>query len=326
VNTVQVADDIYQLKVPMRHNPLGYTYSYFLRESKTLIDAGIPGGEAFSALEKQLEELGTRVKDLQGIIITHMHNDHVGLIGYIRQRSDVKTTAHRIAEEHQQAMIHWYSDMYRNISEELQMLGGSSFQQYLNRFEHAFREDPKPLKLDFLVEDGAVLDLPDAKLHVIWTPGHAAEHICLHDKERRILFSGDHVLPKITSHVSEHTWEKRDPLGDYLGSLLKVRDLPVDLILPGHEQSFTDLHTRIAQLFRHHDARLEEVRVALRNKRSTVFEVASAIHWDSRPWPLMDFWTKRMAATETYAHLIYLRNREEITEDTVEGTLYYATA
>ncbi len=321
---MQVADGVYQFKVPMRHNPLGYTYSYFLSEAKTLIDAGIPDYSSLAALEKQLKEQRTDVKDLERVIITHMHNDHVGLIDYIREYADVETVAHRIAEEHQQAQIEWYRDMYKNISEELQMLGGGSFQQFLSRFEHAFREDPKPLRLDKLVEDGATLELPGYKLKVIWTPGHAAEHIVLHDEERRILFSGDHVLPKITSHVSEHTWEKRDPLGDYLNSLVKVRDLPVDLILPGHETSFTDLPARVAQLFKHHEARLEEVRVAIRNGKSTVFEVASAIHWDSRPWPLMDFWTKRMAATETYAHLVYLRNKGEISESTSDGTLHYA--
>ncbi len=320
---MQVAEGVYQFKVPMRHNPLGYTYSYFLKESRTLIDAGIPGWDAYAALEKQLQEQDTRIKDLERIIITHMHNDHVGLIDYIRERSDIKTTAHRVAEERQQEQIRYYKDMYRSISEELQLLGGGSFQQFLSRFEHAFREDPEPLKLDNLVEDGAVLDLPGAKLRVVWTPGHAAEHICLHDAERRILFSGDHVLPKITSHVSEHTWEKRDPLGDYLNSLVKVRDLPIDLILPGHEHSFTSLPDRVAQLFKHHEARLEEVRGALRGGKSTVFEVASTIHWDSRPWLIMDFWTKRMAATETYTHLVYLRNRGEIREKTIDGVLRY---
>ena len=321
---MQVADGVYQFKVPMRHNPLGYTYSYFLKESKTLIDAGIPGWDAFAALEKQLAEQGTRVNELERIIITHMHNDHVGLIDYIRERAEVKTLVHKIAEERQQEQIRWYGDMYKNVSEELQLLGGGSFQQFLSRFEHAFREDPKPLRLDQFLEDGDVIDLPGAKLRVIWTPGHAAEHICLHDAERRILFSGDHVLPKITSHVSEHTWEKRDPLGDYLSSLLKVKDLPVDLILPGHEHSFTNLPDRVVQLFKHHEARLEEVKGALKNGRSSVFDVAGAIHWDSRPWPIMDFWTKRMAATETYAHLVYLCNKGEITEKTVEGVLRYS--
>jgi glyoxylase-like metal-dependent hydrolase (beta-lactamase superfamily II) len=323
---MQVADGVHQFKVPMKHNPLGYTYSYFLKESGTLIDAGIPSWDAFGALEKQLSEQGTHVKDLQRVLITHMHNDHVGLIGYLRERVDVKTLAHRVAEERQQEQIRIYKEMYRNTSEELQRMGGGSFQQFLSRFEHAFREDPEPLRLDQLLEDGDILDLPGAKLRVIWTPGHAAEHICFHDEERRILFSGDHVLPKITSHVSLHTWEKRDPLGDYLKSLDKIKDIPVDLILPGHETNFTDLPGRIAQLKQHHEARLGEVKAALQGGKDMVFDVAATIHWDSRPWIIMDFWTKRMAAAETYAHIVYLRNKGEIGEKSVDGVLHYSLA
>jgi len=323
---MQVSEGVHQFKVPMRHNPLGYTYSYLLKESKTLIDAGIPGWDAYNALEKQLSEQGLRITDIQRIIVTHMHNDHVGLIDYIRQRAPIKVITHRLAYERQRQYVAVYKDMYKNISEELQLLGGGSFQQLLNRFEHAFREDSDPLKIDETVEDGDILDLPGAKLKVIWTPGHAAEHICLFDEERSILLSGDHVLPKITSHVSEHTWEKRDPLGDYLNSLLKVRDLPVDLILPGHEVSFKSLPDRVSQLFKHHEARLTEVKEALKRGKETVFEVAGAIHWDSRPWLVMDFWTKRMAATETYAHLVYLRNKGEITESTEAGVLHYRPA
>jgi glyoxylase-like metal-dependent hydrolase (beta-lactamase superfamily II) len=321
---MQVADDVHQFKVPMRHNPLGYTYSYFHKESKTLIDAGIPDWDSLNSLERQLGEQGTRLKDLERIIITHMHNDHVGLIDYIRQSVNVETLAHRAAEERQQEQIRIYKEMYRNTSEELQLMGGGSFQQFLSRFEHAFSEDKEPLRLDKLLEDGDTIDLAGMKVKVIWTPGHAAEHICLHDANRRILFSGDHVLPKITSHVSLHTWEKRDPLGEYLDSLNKVKDLPVDLILPGHEANFTDLRNRVAQLFKHHEARLAEVKEALRNEKSTVFDVAGAIHWDSRPWPIMDFWTKRMAATETYAHIIYLRNKGEVRESSEDSILHYS--
>ena len=320
---MQVADGVHQFKVPMKHNPLGYTYSYFLKESKTLIDAGIPSWDSFASLEKQLGEENTRIKDIERIIITHMHNDHVGLIEYLRQQAEVKTLVHRIADERQREQTKYYKEMYNNLTQELQLLGGGSFQQFLSRFEHALKEEPKPLRLDQFLEDGDTIDLPGAKLKVIWTPGHAAEHICLHDAERRILFSGDHILPKITSHVSEHTWEKRDPLGDYLNSLIKVKDLPVDLILPGHEHNFTNLPDRVVQLFKHPEARLAEVKRALKSGRSSVFEVAGAIHWDSRPWLVMDFSTKRMAATETYAHLVYLRNKGEINEKPVDGTLHY---
>jgi hypothetical protein len=55
----------------------------------------------------------------------------------------------------------------------------------------------------------------------------------------------------------------------------------------------------------------------------TVYQVGSMVRWESRPWPEMSFWTKRMAATETYAHLIYLRNRDEITEEKRGKVLYF---
>jgi hypothetical protein len=47
----------------------------------------------------------------------------------------------------------------------------------------------------------------------------------------------------------------------------------------------------------------------------TVYQIGKIISWDSKPWPQMNFWTKRMAAAETYAHLIYLRNKQEIQEE-----------
>ena len=323
---MQVADGVHQIKVPMKHNPLGYTYSYLLIESKTLIDAGVPGWDAYKALEIQLNEQGIKVQDLERIIVTHMHDDHVGLIKYIREKGNIQVLTHRVAEERQREQIRIYKDMYRNTTEELQLMGGGSFQHFLSRFENSFREDPKPIRINRLLEDDDTIDLSNAKLKVIWTPGHAPEHICLHDAKRNLLYSGDHILPKITSHVSLHTWEKKDPLRDYINSLNKVKNLPVELILPGHEKNFKNLPERIEQIQKHHEARLNEIKNALKNGKNTIFDIAAAIHWDSRPWIIMDFWTKRMAAAETYAHITYLKNKGDINETKKENTLNYKQA
>ncbi len=323
---MQVADDVHQIKVPMKHNPLGYTYSYLLKESKTLIDTGVPGWDAYKALEIQLNEQGIRVQDLERIIVTHMHNDHVGLIKYIREKGNIQVLTHRVAEERQREQIRIYKDIYRNTTEELQLMGGGSFQHFLSRFENSFREDPKPIRINRLLEDDDTIDLPNAKLKVIWTPGHSPEHICLHDTKRNLLYSGDHILPKITSHISLHTWEKKDPLKDYINSLNKVKNLPVELILPGHEKNFKNLPERIEQIQKHHEARLNEIKNALKNGKNTIFDIAAAIHWDSRPWIIMDFWTKRMAAAETYAHITYLKNKGDINETKKENTLNYKQA
>ena len=148
---MQVADDVHQIKVPMKHNPLGYTYSYLLKESKTLIDAGVPGWDAYKALEIQLNEQGIKVQDLERIIVTHMHNDHVGLIKYIREKGNIQVLTHRVAEERQREQIRIYKDMYRNTTEELQLMGGGSFQHFLSRFENSYREDTEPKRIDRLL-------------------------------------------------------------------------------------------------------------------------------------------------------------------------------
>jgi hypothetical protein len=54
-----------------------------------------------------------------------------------------------------------------------------------------------------------------------------------------------------------------------------------------------------------------------------VFQISAEVSWDSRPWPQMEFWTKRMAAAETLAHLIYMKNIGEIEEEDKGGVLYF---
>jgi glyoxylase-like metal-dependent hydrolase (beta-lactamase superfamily II) len=323
---LEVAGGVHQLVIPMRFNPLGRTYSYLLTDSATLIDTGVPGKDAYAALEKQLAENGIKPIDLRKIILTHLHNDHVGLVEHIKHYSPAEVLAHSSALERLKEQALLYKNMYEMTTSELETLGGGNLQQFLSRFEHSFREAPEPTPIDATLEDGETLRLGETSVKVFWTPGHAQEHICLYDADRRILFSGDHVLPKITSNISLHTYQQGDPLADYLVSLKKVENLPVDLVLPGHERTFTNLPERVQQLKTHHKARCDEVKSALRTGDRTVYQISSKISWESRPWPFMDFWTKRMAAAETYAHLVYLRNRGEVSEKKREKVLYYSLA
>jgi Metallo-beta-lactamase superfamily len=69
------------------------------------------------------------------------------------------------------------------------------------------------------VPDGAMLDLPGWSVRAVWTPGHTQGHLCLYDTGHRLLFSGDHVLPRITPGVGVHPAEESDVLGDFLASL-----------------------------------------------------------------------------------------------------------
>ena len=318
----KMVEGVYQIEVPMRHNPLGYTYAYLLRDASTLIDTGVGTRSAFDALEEKVRSAGLELTDIKRIISTHLHRDHIGLVDSVRRLSGAKVYAHRTAIEKQKSQAR-NVDLYADTRNETKLMGGSKYLGFLRRFENSFRGRISSLEIDEPLEDGQTLELEGSTLKVYWTPGHAREHICLHDEAKRTLYAGDHVLPKITSHISHHTFMEGDPLRGYMESLERVRDLPVELVLPGHEHSFEDLSGRISELKIHHERRCSEIKEALSAGERTVFEISARISWDSNPWPEMRFWTKRMAAAETYAHLVYLRNMGEVKESLTEGVLQY---
>ena len=322
----EIAEGVHQLEIPMRRNPLGKTYSYLLRDAGTLIDTGIPTKEGLDALEAQLSTLGLGISDIEKIIVTHMHTDHVGLIDRIQEKTAVTVVALEEAVNVQRQWDETRETVFEDTRDEIAAWGGSDFLKLFSQYEHVFRRPRWKLEIDETIADGERLRLGGLSLEALWTPGHAREHLCLHDAENEILFSGDHVLPKITSHISHHIYFEGDPLGDYLESLDRVRDLPVKTVLPGHERIFHDLAGRVSDLEAHHERRCGEIIMALKRGGRTVFDVSSVVSWDSQPWERMAFWTKRMAAAETYAHLTYLRNRERVVERRRDGILEFEAA
>lgn len=320
---MEIAEGLWQLRIPMRTSSLGYTCSYLLVDAATLIDTGVGTDEARSALKEQLRGAGLKVSEIERVIITHLHHDHVGLVGYIKSASGAEIYAHQRAEEILKFRTNFSKRRYDEAQREVRTLGESPSPNPLNRYVPVFRSQSTPYSIDKTLSDGEPLKLKGWTLRVFWTPGHASEHICLYDAERRLLFSGDHILSRITPHISLHTYEDADPLGDYLNSLEKLRGLPVELVLPAHEHIIRDLEGRIEEIYRHHEERCNEIKTALKEGERTVYQISSQISWNTRPWPLMTSGTRRMAAAETLAHLVYLRNRGEIEERVSDDVLYY---
>jgi glyoxylase-like metal-dependent hydrolase (beta-lactamase superfamily II) len=307
----------------MKHNPLGYTYSYLLEDALTLIDTGTGSMEAVNGLTHELRSVGLDLDDIRRVIVTHLHGDHIGLVNYIREISGAEVVAHESAVENQQLKAERVRNASNDIKKEAKLMGASRFIGLLNGVNRRLRGRPYILEIDRPVKDGETLKLERSILQVYWTPGHAAEHICLHDKKRRLLYAGDHALPKITPHVSLYDPYSGDPLGDFINSLNKIRGLDVVKVLPAHEWVYDDLDARVNAIIAHHVERCGEMKKAMLEGASTVFEISSQVHWDSRPWPQMSFWTKRMAAAETLSHLVYMRNREDISEELRDGVLHY---
>ncbi|WP_338022656.1 MBL fold metallo-hydrolase [Allosalinactinospora lopnorensis] len=157
---------------------------------------------------------------------------------------------------------------------------------------------------------GELVDLPDRKLRVVWTPGHSPGHICLHLEDSGRLFTGDHLLPRITPHVGLHPFDGtgRDPLGCFLDSLAQIPELGATEALPAHEHRFTDLEARADEIIAHHEERLDQLSGVLTTEPATLWELATALTW-RKAWADMHTFARRIALSETAAHLRLLERR-----------------
>ncbi len=155
-----------------------------------------------------------------------------------------------------------------------------------------------------LLQDGEVFEFDGWSLRAVWTPGHTPGHLCLYERNHKLMFTGDHVLPHITPNVSMHDdQEGTSPLADFRDSLRKVGEFDTAMALPAHEFSIRDLPARCAALLHHHDDRLDEVRAAIGESFATARDVSARVHWNTGPFDDFNLHTKRSALGETLSHL-----------------------
>jgi glyoxylase-like metal-dependent hydrolase (beta-lactamase superfamily II) len=107
------------------------------------------------------------------------------------------------------------------------------------------------------------------------TPGHAPSHVVLHQPERRLLISGDHLLGRTVLFFDYG--HSPDPVGEFLSSLEVAEKLDVGLVLPGHGRTFRDPEAKIAESRRQVDELLGKVRGTLADGERTAFEIVAEI-------------------------------------------------
>lgn len=310
---------LWSVPVPMPQSSLRYVLVYLLEldDGVAMIDAGWDTEEAWDALNAGLGKAGYEVSDVKSVLVTHIHPDHYGLAGRVREESGAWIALHpadaEILPQRYMQMDGLLTRMQRHLLESgvpavsLETMRGASMP--VRGFVNAVFPD-------VLLEDGDRPEVPGWNLTAVWTPGHSPGHLCFYDSERRALLSGDHVLPRITPNISLHPQQTANPLADFLDALDKVAALEVDEVLPAHEYRFRNLAQRIVQLREHHEHRLVEIGAALaEHPGSTAWEIAIGLTW-SRPWSEITFWMQRAALGETLAHLIVLESRGAIRRST----------
>ncbi|MBA2682653.1 MAG: MBL fold metallo-hydrolase, partial [Ktedonobacteraceae bacterium] len=171
------------------------------------------------------------------------------------------------------------------------------------------------------IEDGQELKLAGERYRILWVPGHSDGLISLYRERDGVFLASDHVLPRITPNIGLYSEKERpDPLGDYLDSLTKVKDLPASIVLPGHGDPLFNLQTRIVEIAEHHEQRLAQILALLKGKPQHAYQLTEQL-FGAR---LKNDEARRMATAEVVAHLEYLRLRDRITrEQNNDGILLY---
>ena len=328
---MEIIPGIHQLKLPLKDNPLGYINAYLLQSTEgwVLIDTGWYDEESFEAFSGHLRQMEIDFKEIDLIVCTHIHPDHFGLAGRLRQVCEAKLALGEVEKVFIDSASEWGPTLFEDMNQWI--LSNGVPEDYLKVFNQASSEAFKlmvPAVPDKGLQDGEIISTGVFDLEVIWTPGHSPGHICLFERINRILFSGDHILPVTTPNISIHIEANGDPLGDYLASLKKIGDLDMALGLPAHENLFTDLPKRIDELLYHHQSRKQEILQALNAGPKTAFDISSEITWmeGEMQWDEMAPIDKRIAVTEALAHLESLRGEGRIARFTESNLLLYRLA
>ncbi len=306
-----VRGGLWSVPVPIPASPLRYvlTYAFEVPGGLVLVDPGWNAPESLAALEAGLAAMGAGLRDVRGVLVTHLHPDHYGLAGRVREVSGAWVALHPADAALIPDRYEEVDDLLERILAWLRDTGApASVLADMRDASMALRSFVVVARPDVLLEDGDRPEVPGWQLVAVHTPGHTPGHLCFHEERSGLLLTGDHVLPRITANVSLHPQSDSNPLGDYLTSLERLRKYAGSPALPGHQWRFDHLGERIDQIVEHHERRLDATEALVAAGAETVWEVATRLEW-SRPWDQIQGYMRRAAVGETHAHLAALERR-----------------
>jgi len=314
------------------HTPfrVGRVNCYLLEDDPlTLVDCGPNSGRALDELERALAEHGRRVEDLERIVITHQHIDHLGLVGVLARRSEAELCTldllAPVVEEHAAA-----AERDDELAEALMLRHGipRDVVSALRAVSHAYRGWGGQAPVSRRLADGEELAWAGRRMRVLHRPGHSPSDTVFLDEDRGVALGGDHLLARISSNplISRQLGGRSGEPGSgrpralpmYLESLRETRATPIARILPGHGEPVTDHVALIDERIAMHERRAAKVAALIAERPRTAYDLAQAM------WGNVAVTQAYLTLSEILGHVDLLLARGEVHEEEVGGMVRFA--
>jgi glyoxylase-like metal-dependent hydrolase (beta-lactamase superfamily II) len=294
----------------------------------TLVDSGPNSGTSLTALAAALAEHGRKVTDLERIVITHQHMDHIGLAQILADRSGAEVVA---LDTLAPWLAHYSDGMEADdaFSDALMARNGipEDVRHALRSVSNAYRAWGAAATVTTTIAEGDVIEFADRSWTVFHRPGHSPSDTVFHDADRRELIGGDHLIKHISSNaVISRPLEGGEPadrpqaLAIYLDSLAKTRAMDLARVLPGHGDEIHGHAQLIEERFRLHERRARKLLGLIADRPRTAYELAQAM------WGNVAVTQAYLTLSEVLGHVDLLRNDRHVVEIDEAGVTRFSVA
>ena len=310
-SAAQVCPGVWAVPMPLPEHPIRYSFAYLLEASGgrlVLVDAGFGSGSCWRALTSALRDLGAGVTDIDSVLLSHNHPDHVGLAQRVRADGGSWIGVHRLDAGGQDHLARYRSSPTGRSSagapDDVCSASAATITSYAT-MSHAPTADR-------LLEDGDVVRVGSLAMEVVWTPGHTPGHCCFRRTQDGLVLTGDHLLPEAPTQLGNADSVDSDPLGEVQDSLGRIAALGSALGLPGHQYPVLDVAGRAAAVWSGSSQMRALEAIVATGEDQTGWEVTAAALGPAT-WNRMGATGRRFAVVETMGLLHRLVRLRRVT-------------
>jgi len=319
---------IHRLPIPTPFR-VGRVNCYLIDDDPlTLVDVGPNSARSLVALEDALREHGRRLEDVERVVITHQHLDHLGLVGIVADRSGAEVCAldllAPVVED-----FHVHADHDDELAQSLMLRHGIARDMVsaLAAMSRAFRGWGGSAPVTHPLRDGGELAFAGRTLQVFHRPGHSPSDTVFFDPAGGVLLAGDHLIKTISSNplISQPLGGRSGEVGSgrprtllmYLASLRETQAMPVERVLPGHGEEFGDVVQLIDERFAMHERRAAKMLELIAERPRSAHDIAQAI------WGNVAVTQAFLTLSEVLGHVDMLLERGQVAERETGGVIRF---